>query len=99
MMIEESFKNLNRFFVFSKLINRRRDRAETMIALTLVAYSLAYILGEAEREEVCRKKTAELFSAFCAAQTQLAIGTNAAAPYKEEALIRWKFLICRDVPT
>lgn len=56
MTIEESFKDLKSLLHLCKLMNKRRDRAETMIALTLIAYSLAYIIGEAAREEVCSKK-------------------------------------------
>lgn len=56
MTIEESFKDLKSLLRLSKLMNKSRARAETMIALMLIAYSLAYLIGETAREEVCSKK-------------------------------------------
>jgi Transposase DDE domain len=59
MKIEEAFRDLKSLFNFGKLMNKRRSLMEKMVALLLIAYTLALILGEALRSELfpkeCRK--------------------------------------------
>lgn len=50
MKIEETFRDLKSLLHFDKLMNKRRKWMEKMVALVLLAYSLALILGEAVRE-------------------------------------------------
>ena len=99
MTIEESFKDLKSLLHLSKLMNRSRDRAETMIALTLIAYSLAYTIGETAREEVCTKKRLSYSPLFVLLKHNLRLRRTPRRRIKNRALARWKFLICRDVPT
>ncbi len=51
MKIEEAFRDLKNLFNFEKLMNKRRNLMEKMVALVLIAYTLALILGEALRSE------------------------------------------------
>jgi len=59
MKIEEAFRDLKSLLNFQKLMNKHRCQMEKMVALLLIAYSLALILGEALRSELfpedCRK--------------------------------------------
>ena len=59
MKIEEAFRDLKSLLNFQKLMNKHRCQMEKMIALLLIAYTLALILGEALRSELfpvdCRK--------------------------------------------
>jgi hypothetical protein len=59
MKIEEAFKDLKSLLNFQKLMNKRRSLMEKMVALLLIAYTLALILGEALRSHSfppqCRK--------------------------------------------
>jgi hypothetical protein len=59
MKIEEAFRDLKSLFNFQKLMNKRRSLMEKVVALLLIAYALALILGEALRSELfpqeCRK--------------------------------------------
>jgi hypothetical protein len=59
MKIEEAFRDLKSLLNFQKLMNKHRSQMEKMVALLLIAYALALILGEALREQLfppeCRK--------------------------------------------
>lgn len=56
MKIEESFKDLKSLLHLDKLMNKSRERMEKMVALTRIAYTLGYIVGEAARETNYTKK-------------------------------------------
>jgi len=56
MKIEESFKDLKSLLHLDKRMNKSRERMEKMIALTLIAYTLGYLVGEAAREVGYAKK-------------------------------------------
>jgi hypothetical protein len=57
--IEEAFRDLKSLLNFQKLMNKHHCQMEKMVALLLIAYTLALILGEALRSELfpqdCRK--------------------------------------------
>jgi len=59
MKIEEAFRDLKSLLNFQKLMNKHHCQMEKMVALLLIAYTLALILGEALRSELfpqdCRK--------------------------------------------
>lgn len=52
MKIEEAFRDLKSLLNFQKLMNKHRSQLEKMVALLLIAYTLALILGEALREQL-----------------------------------------------
>ena len=52
MKIEEAFRDLKSLLNFQKLMNKHRSQMEKMVALLLIAYTLALILGEALRSEL-----------------------------------------------
>ena len=58
MKIDESFKDLKSLLHLDKLMNKDRERMEKMIALTLIAYALAYLVGEVAREQLYTQKNA-----------------------------------------
>jgi Transposase DDE domain len=64
MKIEETFRDLKSLLNFHKLMHKRRNWMEKMVALILIAYSIVLILGETLRShlfpEGCRKN--KLFS-------------------------------------
>ena len=52
MKIEEAFRDLKSLLNFQKLMNKHHCQMEKMVALLLIAYTLALILGEALRSEL-----------------------------------------------
>lgn len=59
MKIEESFKDLKSLLHLDKLMNKDRERMEKMVALMLIAYALAYLVGETVREAVYTQKNGD----------------------------------------
>jgi hypothetical protein len=59
MKIEETFRDLKSLLNFHKLMNKRQTLMEKMVALVLIAYTIALILGETLRTQLfpekCRK--------------------------------------------
>jgi len=49
MKIAETFRDLKSLLNFHKMMNKRRSLMEKMVALTLLAYTLAWIVGETLR--------------------------------------------------
>ena len=49
MKIEETIRDLKNLLNFHKLMNKRRNLMEKMVALILIAYTIALILGETLR--------------------------------------------------
>ena len=49
MKIEESFRDMKNLLGLEKLMNKRRDHMEKMVALLLIAYAIALWLGETLR--------------------------------------------------
>ena len=52
MKIEESFKDVKDLLGITKIMNKRRDYMEKMVALVLLAYSILLLIGEAVRDQV-----------------------------------------------
>jgi hypothetical protein len=52
MKIEEAFRDLKSLLDFQKLMNKHRNLMEKMVALALIAYTLALILGEVLRSQL-----------------------------------------------
>jgi hypothetical protein len=52
MKIEEAFRDLKSLLNFHKLMNKRRPLMEKMVALLLIAYTIALILGETLRSQL-----------------------------------------------
>jgi hypothetical protein len=52
MKLEESFKDLKSLLKLDKLMNKRRENLEKMIALVLLAYTIGFLVGEALRDRM-----------------------------------------------
>ena len=52
MKIEEAFRDLKSLLNFHKLMNKRRTLMEKMVALVLIAYAIALVLGETLRNQL-----------------------------------------------
>jgi hypothetical protein len=52
MKIEQAFRDLKSLLNFDKLMNKRRSLMEKIVALLLIAYSIALILGETLRNQL-----------------------------------------------
>lgn len=52
MKIEESFKDLKSLLCMDKVMNKRQENMEKMLALVLMAYSIGLLLGEAFRDRM-----------------------------------------------
>jgi hypothetical protein len=57
MKIEEAFRDLKSLLNFDKIMNKRRFWMEKMVALMLIAYSLALLLGEVLRSYMYPENT------------------------------------------
>ena len=57
MKIEESFRDLKNLLGLEKLMNKRRDHMEKMVALLLIAYAIGLWLGETLRTSLFPKET------------------------------------------
>jgi hypothetical protein len=59
MKIEESFRDLKGLLGMEKVMNKKRDNMEKMVALLLIAYSLGLLIGEELRQRLylgCRRE-------------------------------------------
>jgi len=56
MKIEEQFRDLKSVFQVEKLMPKRRDILEKLLALVLLAYGIAVLVGENLRDQVYRGK-------------------------------------------
>jgi hypothetical protein len=52
MKIEESFKDLKSLLSLEKVMNKKRDNLEKMVAMVLLAYSIGLLVGEEIRDRV-----------------------------------------------
>lgn len=52
MKIEESFKDLKSLLNMDKVMNKRQENMEKMLALVMIAYSIGLLLGEAIRDRM-----------------------------------------------
>ena len=55
MKIDESFRDLNNLLGMQKLMSKRRDHMEKMVALLLIAYTIGLWVGETLRETIFPK--------------------------------------------
>jgi len=56
MKIEEQFRDLKSVFQMEKMMPKRRDILEKLLALVLLAYGIAVLVGENLRDQVYRGK-------------------------------------------
>jgi hypothetical protein len=52
MKIEESFRDLKNLLDMDKVMNKRQENMEKMLALVMIAYSIGLLLGEAIRDRM-----------------------------------------------
>lgn len=52
MKIDESFKDLKNLLNLERLMNKKRELMEKMVALVLMAYAIGLLLGEAVRDRM-----------------------------------------------
>lgn len=62
MKVEESFRDLKGLLGLGRLMNKKREQMEKMVALLLLAYSAGLLVGEKLREELYRGKKGALYS-------------------------------------
>jgi hypothetical protein len=55
MRIEESFKDLKSLLSLEKVMNKKQENLERVIALVLIAYAIGFMVGEAVRDEMYAK--------------------------------------------
>jgi transposase len=56
MKIEEQFRDLKSVFQMEKMMPKRRDILEKLLALVLLAYGIGVLVGENLRDQVYRGK-------------------------------------------
>jgi transposase len=62
MKIEESFKDLKSLLKLDKIMNKKQEYLEKMIALVMLAYAIGLLIGERIRETTYRGKKGENYS-------------------------------------
>jgi len=56
MKIEEAFRDLKSLLFRGKVINKRQEYMEKIIAMVLIAYSIGLLVGEAIRDRLHSKE-------------------------------------------
>jgi hypothetical protein len=75
MKIEESFKDLKSLLHLEKVMNKKREKMERVVALVLLAYALGLLIGEALRDRVYGgKKARALLGAVHPSEAPGAVG-------------------------
>jgi hypothetical protein len=64
MKIEESFKDLKSLLHMDRVMNKRRDYMERLVAWALIAYAIGFVVGEFLRDEQYRGKKKEVGELF-----------------------------------
>ncbi|MCL0070211.1 transposase [Dehalococcoidia bacterium] len=62
MKIEQSFRDLKSLLGLDKIMNKGRERMEKMVAMMLLAYSIALLIGEEIRDRVYKGRKWKLYS-------------------------------------
>ena len=76
MKVEESFKDLKDLLSVDKIMNKKREFMEQLVAMVLIAYSLGFLVGEEIRDRMYGggKKMGTVFGAVHPAQAAGAAG-------------------------
>jgi len=97
MKIEESFRDMKSLLGLEKLMNKRRDHMEKMVALLLIAYAIGLWLGETLRSTLFPDGTRKhkLYSGlFVLLKLKLTISRQVFLPISSLALISFTNLVC-----
>ena len=97
MKIEECFRDMKNLLGLEKLMNKRRDQMEKMVALLLIAYAIALWLGEVLRSvrfpEGTRKH--KLYSGlFVLLKFKFTMPRKDFLPISSRALSSFAYLVC-----
>jgi hypothetical protein len=91
--IEEAFRDLKSLLNFNKLMNKRRFWMERMVALILIAYTLALLLGEGLRSHLFPEDTRK-HRLFSGPFIFLKLNPDLSPPVFSAAIIEFSYLIC-----
>ena len=93
MKIEETFRDLKSLLNFHKLMNKRRTLMEKMVALVLIAYAIALILGETLREHLFLPKSRK-HKLYSGPFLFLKLKPELAPPVLSQALSAFSLTVC-----
>jgi len=62
MKIEESFRDMKSLLDLGKIMNKKRENMEKMVALVLLAYSIGLLIGQEIRERLYNERKRKLYS-------------------------------------
>ena len=96
MKIEESFRDMKSLLGMEKLMNKRRDHMEKMVALLLIAYTIGLWLGETLRSTLFHEDTRKhkLYSGlFVLLKVKLTLSKQEFLPISTLALTSFSALI------
>ena len=92
--IEESFRDLKNLLNLDKVMNKKQDNMEKMVALVLLAYTIGLLIGEQIRDQVYTGRKWKLYSGlFILLKQKLRLAKAAFAQVIERAYL----LFCRIV--
>ena len=97
MKIDESFRDMKNLLGLDKLMNKRRDHMEKMVALLLIAYAIGLWLGETLRKALFPEGTRKhkLYSGlFVLLKLKLTITRQDFLPISSHALTSFVNLVC-----
>jgi hypothetical protein len=97
MKIEECFRDMKNLLGLEKLMNKRRDQMEKMVALLLIAYAIALWLGEMLRSVLFPEGTRKhkLYSGlFVLLKLKLTMPRQDFLPISSRALSSFSNLVC-----
>ena len=98
MKIEESFRDMKDLLGLEKLMNKRRDHMEKMVALLLIAYAIALWMGEMLRSVLFPEGTRKhkLYSGlFVLLKLKPTLPRQVFLPISSRALSAFANLVCR----
>jgi len=100
MKIEESFRDLRSLLNLDRIMNKKRENMEKMVALVLLAYSIGLLIGEFVRDELYEGRTWQRYSGlFILLKQKIQLSRKVLAQVMNRAYLLFMKIIWGNVRT
>jgi len=100
MKIEESFRDLKSLLRLDKIMNKKRENMEKVIALVLLAYAIALLIGEELRDRMYQGRKWRLYSGlFIFLKQGIRLTKESAQEVIQRAYLSFSQIVLGDVRT
>ncbi len=100
MKIEESFRDLKSLLGLNKIMNKSRERMEKMVAMVLLAFAIAFLVGEEIRDRIYQGKKWKLYSGlFIVLKQRVRLSTETLSRIINCVYSHFKGIVLGDVRT